>query len=166
MKKPFKTRLRNMAAGGAMVLTAAGSLAVTHNGAMEGLRLVAYKDIVGVWTACYGETKGMGPGMRFTKDKCDVMFTDSLIEHEQGMRECLNNPDALPDKVYVAYLSGVYNYGVGAFCKSSIARLANAGNLRASCGAIMAYVFAGKKVVPGLVKRREKERQMCLDGLA
>jgi GH24 family phage-related lysozyme (muramidase) len=33
----------------------------------EGLRLVAYQDIIGVWTASYGETKDIMPGMRFKK---------------------------------------------------------------------------------------------------
>jgi len=165
MKKPFKTRLRNTTAAGAIALTAAGALAVNHNGLMEGLRLVAYQDIVGVWTACRGETKGIRRGMVFTKEQCDVMFIGSLTEHEQGMRDCLTDPDSLPDKVYVAFLSGAYNYGVGAFCKSSIARYANAGNLRAACDAIMLYVYAGGKKVRGLVIRREKEHKMCVEGL-
>jgi lysozyme len=81
-------------------------------------------------------------------------------------RKCLKNPDAIPDKSYLAFFSGTNNIGVGAFCRSSMARLANAGDLRGACNALMLYVNAGaKKNVRGLVLRRTDERAMCLEGL-
>jgi lysozyme len=92
---------------------AATALAVALVGGFEGLRLYSYQDVVGVWTACYGETKGMRAGMRFTRAQCDSMLASSLAEHERGMRACLSNPDSLPDKVYVADLSLGYNIGTG-----------------------------------------------------
>jgi len=149
-------------AGGAIL--AAGALAISQIGGYEGLRLYAYQDVIGVWTACYGETKGIRPGMRFTKDQCNVMFIGSLQEHEQGMRACLNAPDALPMKVYVADLSLAYNIGTGAFCKSSIAAYQNAGNIRGSCDRFPLFNKAGGKVVKGLVRRRAQERALCIDG--
>lgn len=155
------SRLRKAGVG----LTVAGSLAVGLVGNWEGLRLYAYQDVIGVWTACYGETKDIKPGMKFTKAQCDVMFIDRLQEFEAGMRRCLSRPDAIPDKPYVAFLSLSYNIGLGAFCKSSIARHANAGNLTAACNAIPLYNKAGGKVVKGLVRRRAEERKLCLSGL-
>jgi len=156
-----KTRL----VGAAGAIAGLGMLAVGFVGNWEGLRLYAYQDVIGVWTACYGETKGIKPGMKFTKQQCDVMFIDSLSEHEAGMRKCLTKPDAIPDKPYVALLSLAYNIGSGAFCKSSIARHANAGDLKAACNAILLYNKAGGKVVQGLVNRRKEERKLCLAGL-
>jgi lysozyme len=155
------SRLRNAALG----VTAAGALAVGFVGNWEGLRLVAYQDVVSVWTACYGETKGIKPGMKFTKQQCDVMFIESLEKHEAGMRRCLKNPDALSDKTYVSMVSATYNIGVGAFCGSSMARNINAGNIRAACDSLLAWNKAGGKVVKGLVNRRAKERELCLAGL-
>ncbi|WP_457302266.1 glycoside hydrolase family protein [Phyllobacterium sp. P5_D12] len=77
------------------------------------------------------------------------------------MRKCLKNPDAIPDKSYLAFLSGTYNIGVGAFCRSSMARLANLGDIRGACNALMLYVNAGpKKNVRGLVFRRTDEKAM------
>jgi lysozyme len=144
---------------------AATALAVALVGGFEGLRLYSYQDVVGVWTACYGETKGMGPGLRFTKAQCDSKLAESLAEHERGMRSCLTNPDSLPDKVYVADLSLAYNIGAGAFCRSSIARKTNAGDLRGACDAISLYNKAGGRTVLGLTNRRTKERLLCLEGL-
>jgi lysozyme len=158
-----KTATRLTGAAGAV--TALGILAVAVVGQYEGLRLYAYKDVVGVWTACYGETKGIRPGMKFTKEQCDILFIGGLERHERGMRACLKDPDAIPEKPYVAFLSLTYNVGIGGFCKSTVARRANAGDLRGACDALLAWNKAGGRVVAGLVKRRKSERNLCLDGV-
>ena len=108
-------RSRLIGAGGA--ITAIGALTIGVVGQWEGLRLHAYQDVVGVWTACYGETKGIRPGMKFTQGQCDTMFMGSLTEHEAGMRRCLAAPDALPEKTYVSFVSVTYNIGVGGRCR-------------------------------------------------
>ncbi|WP_375408498.1 glycoside hydrolase family protein, partial [uncultured Methylobacterium sp.] len=53
--------------GGALAATAAGMLALSSVGSDEGLKLRTYKDIVGIPTFCYGETKGAKMGQTFTK---------------------------------------------------------------------------------------------------
>jgi lysozyme len=40
----------------------------------EGRENKAYRDIVGVWTICDGETKGVKPGMVKTDAECDAML--------------------------------------------------------------------------------------------
>jgi lysozyme len=151
--------------GIAGAVTALGLLATAVIGNYEGLRLYAYKDVIGVWTACYGETKGIKPGMKFTKDQCDVMFIESLTGYEQQMRYCLNNPDEIPMKTYVAFLSLAYNIGGGGFCKSSIVRDWNAGRAFRACDDLLKYVKAGGRTIQGLVTRRKAERKLCLAGL-
>lgn len=163
MARTSKTRLATGIAG---LLTGAGALAVATIGQFEGLRLVAYQDVVGVWTACYGETKNIRPGMKFTREQCDVMFIDRLQEFETGMRRCLAAPDALPDKTYVSFLSVTYNIGVGGWCGSSMVRRANAGNLTGACDALLMWNKAGGKVLKGLTNRRQAERRLCLEGIA
>jgi lysozyme len=162
MAKTNRTRLVGLGAA----LTGAGALAVSLVGNFEGLRLVAYQDVVGVWTACYGETKGIKPGMKFTREQCDVMFVERLQEFETGMRRCLTSPDALPDKTYVSFLSVTYNIGVGGWCGSSMVKRANAGNLTGACDALLMWNKAGGRVVKGLTNRRQAERKLCLQGLA
>lgn len=161
----MNSRLKKAGAG-VGVVTAAGLLAIQVVGGLEGLRLYAYRDVIGVLTACYGETKGIKPGMRFSKATCDNMLIDSLVEHEAGMRRCLKDPDRLPTEVYIANLSLAYNIGVGGFCKSTLVRRQNAGDIRGSCDEFRKFVYAGGKVVKGLQNRRETERNLCLKGAA
>ncbi|OCP21885.1 MULTISPECIES: lysozyme [unclassified Ensifer] len=160
----MKTRLRNVVAG-ATALTAAGAMSVQTVGGFEGLVLYAYQDVVGIWTACYGETKGIKPGMRFSKETCNNMLIDSLIEHEQGMRRCMKAPDSLSDKVYVSQLSLAYNVGVGAYCKSTMLKKLNAGDIRGACGEFGKWVKAGGRTIKGLVTRRAAETKLCLAGV-
>lgn len=161
----MKTRLR--VAGAAGAISAVGLLAVQQVGGFEGLRLAAYRDVIGVWTICYGETAGVKPGQKFSKQSCDNLLVSSLIKHEQGIRKCLQGEgDALPVKVYVADLSLAYNIGVGAFCRSTVVRLQNSHQVRASCDAFMKFVKAGGKTVKGLVIRRKQERDLCVRGSA
>ncbi|TGV26325.1 lysozyme [Mesorhizobium sp. M4B.F.Ca.ET.143.01.1.1] len=157
------TRTRLVGAAGA--LTALGTLAVNTVGGYEGLRLVAYQDVIGVWTACRGETAGIKKGMRFTREQCDVMFIDSLTRHEAGMRACLKDPDGIPAEIYVAELSLTYNIGVGGFCKSSMPAKLNAKNYVAACNTFGSFVKAGGKVIKGLVTRRLQEAALCRKGL-
>ena len=159
-------RRSRLVAGIGGAATAMGLLAVQFTGGWEGLRLAAYQDVIGVWTACYGETKGIRPGMKFTRDKCDSIFIASLTEHEAGMRACLKAPDTIPDRTYVALVSFTYNVGTGAFCHSTLRRLVDAGNLKAACEQLPRWNRAGGKVVRGLVNRRAAELDLCLSGLS
>jgi lysozyme len=147
--------------------TALGLMAIVVVGGHEGLVLKSYRDVVGVWTACYGETKDIRPGMKFTKERCDEMLlNDGLARHEQGMRGCLNAPDQIPDKTYVAMVSFTYNVGIGAFCKSTVARRLNNLDYRGACDALLAWNKAGGRVIKGLTIRRKAERKLCMEGLA
>jgi lysozyme len=134
-------------------------------GAWEGVKTTAYRDIVGIPTVCFGETRGVKMGDKYTMAECKEMLGDAVIEFEMGMRKCLKAPDSLPPKVYTAFLSTSYNIGVGAFCGSSMARKANSGDLKGACDSILLWNKAGGRVVKGLVNRRKEENQICLSGL-
>lgn len=143
--------------------TTAGALAVAVIGGFEGLRLAAYRDVVGVPTVCYGETRGVKMGDRHTKAECDEMLLAALRAFEAGVVRCA--PVPMSDRTLVAHVSLAYNIGVAGYCGSSVARLANAGHPEASCDAFMKWNRAGGVVWPGLTRRRAAERDMCLAGL-
>lgn len=157
----MKSRLKTMLG----VTTVVGSLAIGIVGGYEGLRTKAYRDIVGVPTVCFGETRGVRMGDSYSVDECKAMLGDALVEFEQGMRKCMVRPDAVPDKPYVAILSWTYNVGVGAACKSTLMRKVNAGDIRGGCNELLKWNRAGGKVVNGLTRRRQEERALCLSGL-
>lgn len=156
MKPTTKSRLTKSGVG----LAAAIALV----GAWEGLRTVAYRDVVGVPTVCFGETRGVKMGDRYTVDECKAMLGDALVEFETGMRRCLTSPDTIPEKSYVAFLSLSYNIGTGAFCRSTVARRANAGDIAGACEAIKAWNRAGGRVIKGLTNRRADEYRICMQG--
>jgi len=131
-------------------------------GGFEGIRQTAYKDPVGIWTICYGETKGVRAGMTATRVECDAKLLASLIEHEAGMLKCLKDP--LPSGPHVAFVSFTYNVGVGAFCKSTLAKKANAGDVAAACDELLKWDKAGGITFPGLTRRRQAEFFICHTG--
>ena len=146
--------------------SAAGAAAIALVGVWEGMRTKAYIPIPGdVPTVCFGETRGVKLGDEYTPAECRQMLGNALVEFETNMRRCLNNPDKIPDKPYVAFLSLSYNIGTGAFCRSTVARKANAGDLKGACDAILMWNRAGGRVIQGLVNRRQDERKMCLEGV-
>lgn len=147
-------------AGGA---AAAIALAVAFIAPWEGVELRAYRDIVGIPTICYGETRGVSMGDSATLAECQTMLAVAVADFEKGIRPCL--PPSLPDSTRAAFVSAAYNIGQRAFCGSSMSRLAKAGDLRGACEALMKWNKAGGKVVRGLTNRRAAERKLCLAGL-
>lgn len=55
--------------------------------------------------------------------------------------------------------------GAGSYCRSTVARRFNAGNWRGGCDAMLAWKYAGGRLVRGLELRRQRERTMCMEGL-
>jgi len=150
------SRLRNKAA--------VAALAVSLVGGFEGLRQVAYLDPVGIPTACFGETKNIKLGMKFTREECDGMLIESLIRHEKGMMRCTKVD--LPDERYVALLSFTYNVGVNAYCTSTLVRKLNAGDTKGACDELPRWNKAKGIPLPGLTKRRAEERELCMKDAA
>lgn len=150
-------------AGGAATITAVVALTVPIIGDFEGLRTSAYRDAVGVWTICYGETHGVQPGDSYTVAECDAMLAPRVREFAAGLRECIHHP--LPVEVEAAFVSWAYNVGLGAACESTLVRLANAGDLRGACDQLPRWNRAGGRVLDGLTNRRLSERVLCLSGL-
>ncbi|KZM47440.1 lysozyme [Labrenzia sp. OB1] len=143
---------------------AVGAAAIALVGVWEGLRLTAYRDIVGVPTICYGETLGVKLGDRHTKGECGAMLLASLKVHEAGMRKCLKRPDSIPDRSYVAFVSLTYNIGVRAFCQSTAVRRLNRGDVEGACDAATWFNKAGGRKIVGLVNRRAAEHELCREG--
>lgn len=130
-------------------------------GGWEGLQLVAYRDVVGVPTICYGETRGVTMGMKASKAECDAMLADGLMDFAEGVRRCIPF-DALPVPTQVAAVSLAYNIGQGAFCKSTVAQRFRNGDRAGACDAFLMWNKAGGVVWRGLTNRRKAERELCL----
>ena len=133
----------------------------------EGHREVGYRDIVGIATSCWGHT---GPdavvGRRYSRSECEGQLAADVNRHAAEIRPCIRVD--VPVESYAAFTSFAFNVGTGAFCRSSLLRKLNAGDLAGACNGLMAWTYAGKppKRIKGLVNRRVKERALCLKGAA
>ena len=144
------------------------SVAVPFVGRWEGLRLVAYRDVVGVWTVCYGETKGVQPGDRYSKPECDAMLARELIDYRARLHRYFSSETKqrrLPVHRDTAYTSLAYNVGVGGTGRSTAVRRLNAGDIAGGCKAITWWDKAGGKVWRGLVVRRGEDYDKCMIGV-
>lgn len=139
------------------------TLAVACVSGFEGLRQVAYNDPVGIPTICFGETKGVKIGDRATVEECKALLAGSLEIADQAVTLCVHVP--LPDARRAAIVSFTYNVGGNTLCRSSVARLLNAGDVAGGCGALLLYTKARGVTLPGLVRRRQAEHAMCMQGV-
>lgn len=153
-----------VAGGSAAVLAAT----VAFVAPWEGQRTNAYLDRIAsppVWTVCYGETRGVGPGDRYTPEQCRDMLRAALAEYRREIERCVPALPQQPDGVQVALTSWTYNVGAGAACRSTLARLANAGDWRGACDQLLRWNMAGGRVIPGLTNRRVAEHRLCTEAL-
>ena len=142
---------------GALAVSAACLVGIaTH----EGYRSEAYKDTVGIPTIGFGETAGVRMGDKTTPERALVQLLESTEKHADAIRQCIHVP--LYQHEFDAYISLAYNIGTGAFCKSTLVKKLNQGDYTGACNEIRRWNKAGGKVLPGLVKRREAEYEMCM----
>lgn len=131
----------------------------------EGLETVAYKDIVGVPTVCYGETRGVKMGDTYTKEQCMAMLQKAVTDYYIGLQRYITNKE-IPVGVQASLLELAYNVGISAAGNSTMMRLANAGKYKEACQQLDRWVKAGGGTVRGLVNRRADSKvNLCLKGL-
>jgi lysozyme len=148
---------------GTLISAAAIAVATPLIQRWEGRSLDPYSDIVGVRTVCDGETRVQM--RRYTNAECDAM-TAKAIRNDFGPKVLACTPGLRdqPNQLAAA-ISLSYNIGSGNYCRSTVARRFNAGNLRGGCNAFTMWNRAGGRFVQGLANRREAERAVCLKGL-
>lgn len=165
LKRLFASPKKAAATTGAAAVLAATAGFV---GPWEGERLEAYLDRIAsppVWTVCYGETKGVQSGDRYTAQQCLDMLSRSLAGYHAQLAACIPALPQQPQGVQVALTSWTYNVGASAACGSTLARRANAGDWPGACNQLPRWSKAGGKTVPGLVNRRAAEQRLCLQSL-
>lgn len=127
--------------------------------------LVPYRDIVGVWTQCHGETLNVtATTPAETPEGCAVKLDTRLAGFAQAVAKCTPSLRG-KDEQWAAATSLAYNIGTAAYCKSTVDRMFDAGRSRDACNAFTMWVKAGGKTVQGLVNRRNAERALCLKGV-
>ena len=148
----------------AVVGAAAAAVLLAFTPVQEGRVLKTYRDIGGVLTYCDGATENAQAGRTYSPAECDAQLDRDLERHAAGIARCVPM-DRLTDGQKVAFVDAAFNIGVAAFCGSSMARKASAGDMVGACDALLLWNRAGGREVAGLTKRRQRERELCLKGL-
>lgn len=124
----------------------------------EGFRATAYRDPVGVLTIGYGTTFGVKPGQTITEPQATERLCDELEHFARGVTQVVKVP--LTQNQFDALVSFSYNVGLTAFKKSTLLRLLNQKKYTEAAAEFPKWRIAGGKILPGLVKRRAKERAL------
>lgn len=152
----LSARLAAAAGGGAL------AIATALVGYYEGRSLVAYLDPVSIPTICEGFTHGVQLGDVATDAECDELTRRKLIEYLSVVDRSV--PYRLPEPTRAALGSFVYNVGPGNYRSSTLLRKLRAGDIVGACRELPRWVYAKGKLLRGLVLRREKEMEICLQG--
>jgi GH24 family phage-related lysozyme (muramidase) len=134
----------------------------------EGKRNVAYRDVVGVWTICYGSTRGVRANMILTDRQCLDLLDAEVAEYRIGLHRYFTSTTInirLPPTRGAAYTSTAFNCGISVIGKSTATRRLNAGNIAGGCEALTWWNKAGGRVIRGLFERRKREQSLCMQGL-
>jgi lysozyme len=135
---------------------------------MEGLRQFAYYDPPGVLTVCYGSTTDVVKGKKYSLAECKQRLDDDMLNAVLTVERCV---PGLPDNVLAAFGDAVYNIGPRIACdkqKSTAARKLAAGDIEGACNELpkwnKARIAGVLTPLPGLTKRRNLEKLICLEG--
>lgn len=130
----------------------------------EGCKLEAYPD-PGTggepFTIGWGSTgPDIGPGTVWTQEEADARFLDDLTKFGDGVDRLVRVP--LTDNQFAALVSFAYNVGLGALAGSTLLRKLNAGDYQGAADQLPRWNKGGGRVLPGLVRRRARERELFL----
>lgn len=146
----------------------------------EGCELKAYLDTIAkppVWTIGFGDTLGVRAGMTITQREAEQRLLNRINnEFCPGVLRALKGAPVTQSQLD-AMVSLAYNIGIGrlddpdtpqneetGFHLSRVRKLHMEGRYTEAADAFRAWNKAGGKVVRGLARRREEERELYLKG--
>ena len=131
----------------------------------EGKRLRAYDDGIGVFTIGIGTIrypngKKVQKGDVITDQQAQEFLLHDLKNFEKVINDVVKVE--LTQNQYDAIVSLTYNIGSTAFRKSTLLRKLNAKDYKGAAEQFLVWNKAGGKVMRGLMRRREAERNLFL----
>lgn len=133
---------------------------------LEGLRLEAYQDSVGVWTIGYGSTywpdgRRVREGDRLASEtEASQLLRDTVKTYEDGVNRLVKVH--ITQNQFDALVSFAFNLGVAALSKSTLLRKLNKIDIIPVANEFSRWTKAGGKELDGLRRRRSLERELFL----
>lgn len=133
---------------------------------LEGLRLKPYYDAAGFPTIGHGHLLAPIKGapldrwQPISEDEAGRLLSRDLTRAEHAVTSFVE--EELTDNQFSALVSFVFNIGANAFRNSTMRVLLNDGTPELAAHQFSRWIFAGGEVLEGLVKRREREKDLFL----
>lgn len=125
----------------------------------ESCALKAYKCPAGVWTIGWGNTSRAKAGMTCTQAQAYAWLNEDVAKTEDVVTDALDGTPVSYAQ-FDALVSLVFNIGGGNFRKSTLLKKLKAGDSQGAAMEFNRWIYAGGKILPGLVKRRAEERKV------
>jgi lysozyme len=134
----------------------------------EGLKLKAYKDSVGIptigiGTIAYPSGSKVKIGDVCTKEQAIEYLKFYMIDMEKQINSMIKVK--ITQNQYDALCSFCYNLGHGALKQSTLLKKINLNDFKGASDEFLKWNKAGGKVIDGLTKRRNAEKELFLEGL-
>lgn len=135
-------------------------------GNAESCRRDPYICPAGVLTDGMGNTHGVKPGTVKNDQQIAAEWEKNILDAESCVNRYANGKN-LSDNTFSAVTSITFNVGCPTMKQSTMFALfrEHKSAWPSACNQFPRWVYAGKTILPGLVKRRDAEKQLCLDGL-
>jgi len=127
----------------------------------EGCRLTAYRCPANILTIGYGHTgSDVSTGQKITQEQAEKLLKSDLLVHCNNVSRLVKVP--LTQNQFDALVSFEFNVGYGNFASSTMLKLLNQKKYREAAAQFDRWVYANRKVLAGLVKRRAAEKALFL----
>jgi lysozyme len=133
-------------------------------------KIVAYKDLAGVWTIGYGNTfnpftgEKVKEGMVIDESTALSWLNKDIETRQSALKKILKRTPTANQ--LSAMISLAYNIGLNRFADSAIRKNFDAGNIQKAADSFLLYNKARKEgklvVIDGLDRRRRMERELFL----
>lgn len=130
-------------------------------GNAESCRNEPYYCPANVLTVGIGSTTGTIEQRKYSDEEIAQRWAQDLKEAEQCVNQYANG-DKLPQSVFDATVSITFNVGCSKMKTSTLYYYLNQQDYNSACNEFPRWNKSARKVLSGLVIRREKERELCL----
>lgn len=123
----------------------------------EGFSATPYRCPAGKWTIGYGHVIVKNKQIQqLSEEEAHQLLLKDVQRAEDAIRRHVEVK--ITQKQFDALCSFIYNVGVGAFVRSTLLKKLNRREKAAS--EFDRWVYAGKEILPGLIARRQAEREL------
>ena|SRR5690606_19225958 len=144
--------------GSALALLIAGAIVAKYEPAANQNK--PYWDPWGkVWTVCEGHTGDVDPNRLYTDAECQAFKDADLAVANAAVHRCIPVPMLV--QIEAALTDAAYNIGPKVVCDSTLRQKALANDWPGACAELDRWRKAGRRVLPGLVRRRFDARGIC-----